>query len=70
MSGTPEGAAKAKETKLKKYGENHFSVIASLGGKANHTGGFASPNKGRDGLTGPERARKVRLGIRQRNLNP
>lgn len=40
MSMTKEGARKAHLTKIKKYGEDYYKKIGSLGGKASTTGGF------------------------------
>lgn len=40
MSGTRAGGLKAKETNIKKYGNNFYNRIGSKGGKVGHTGGF------------------------------
>lgn len=61
MVGTKAGAVKARETMLKKYGENgyrkFFSEIGRRGGLVKTpTGGFASNKIGADGLTGRERS--------------
>lgn len=44
----------------KKYGEGYsdfFRKIGRVGGQRSVNGGFASTKVGKDGLTGPERAR-------------
>ena len=58
MAGTLEGGKKAAETNKKKYGKDFYAIIGKKGGKNGHEGGFASVNPGKDGLTGPERAKK------------
>ena len=60
MPGTKAGALKGHQTKQKKYGKDYIKKMASAGGKSHNRGGFASLNKGKDGLTGPERASKLR----------
>ena len=37
---TPEGAKKAKETMLRKYGHSFYAEIGQKGGKLGRTGGF------------------------------
>jgi len=59
MAGNKEGGQKAAATNIRKYGKRFYAVIGSVGGKNGRTGGFASNVVGKDGLTGPERARKV-----------
>lgn len=61
MSGTPEGAQKARETKKKKYGEDFFKTIAAKGGSAPHREptGYGSTAVGKDGLTGRQRLKKL-----------
>lgn len=60
MTGTKAGGAKAAATNKKLHGEDFYAKIGQIGGKNNSgTGGFASMKVGRDGMTGPERARKV-----------
>ena len=54
MSGTREGGIRAAETNKKKYGKDFY---VNIGGKNGRTGGFASEKPGKDGLTGPERAK-------------
>lgn len=45
MSGTAEGAAKAKASIVERYGKDYFREIGRLGGKNGRTGGFAyDPN--------------------------
>lgn len=57
MSGSREGGIRAAETNKKKYGKDFYANIGRKGGKNGHTGGFASGTLGKDGLTGPERAK-------------
>lgn len=57
MAGTKEGGMKAAATNKKKYGDKFYAEIGRKGGKNGHEGGFASVNPGKDGLTGPERAK-------------
>lgn len=40
MAGTKEGAKKARDTNLKKYGDDFYRKIGAEGGKNGHTGGF------------------------------
>lgn len=56
MAGTKDGGRKAAELNKKKYGEDFYIKIGSLGGKLGKTGGFASQKVGADGLTGVQRA--------------
>jgi general stress protein YciG len=58
MPGNAEGARKGRDTNLKKD-PDYYKKIASKGGKSHKRGGFASQNIGKDGLTGPERAKKI-----------
>lgn len=57
MPGTVEGGRKAAATNKKKYGKQFYANIGRKGGKNGHTGGFNSEKVGKDGLTGPERAK-------------
>lgn len=57
MAGNLTGGKKAAATNKSRYGENFYAVIGRMGGKKGHDGGFASEERGEDGLTGPERAR-------------
>ena len=57
MSGTKEGAKKASETNLRKYGKDYYARIGAMGGSMSVNGGFASDKVGKDGLTGRERAK-------------
>lgn len=57
MSGTKLGGIRAAATNKKKYGKGFYALIGRKGGKNGHTGGFASEEPGKDGLTGPERAK-------------
>lgn len=56
MSATKAGNRKAAQTNLARHGKDFYSRIGKLGGKAGNTGGFASTDVGKDGLTGHERA--------------
>jgi general stress protein YciG len=40
MGNTPEGARRARDTNMRKYGQDFYVRIGSMGGKASHTGGF------------------------------
>jgi hypothetical protein len=57
MAGTIEGARKAAARNKQLYGSDFYGVIGRMGGLASRGGGFAAHRVGRDGLTGPERAR-------------
>lgn len=57
MAGTKLGGQRAAETNRRLHGENFYARIGAKGGRNGNTGGFASEEKGKDGLTGPERAR-------------
>lgn len=39
---TTEGAIKAKETIIRKYGADHWKKIGAVGGSISKTGGFAA----------------------------
>ena len=56
MSGTKIGGLRAKQTNLKKHGEDFYKRIGAKGGRNGTTGGFASNKVGEDGLTGRQRA--------------
>ncbi len=58
MAGTLQGGKKAAETNKLKYGKDFYARIGKKGGKNGHDGGFASETVGKDGMTGPERAKK------------
>lgn len=58
MAGTKAGGRKAAETNKKRYGRNFYAQIGRVGGQNGHTGGWASEEVGKDGLTGYERAKK------------
>lgn len=58
MPGTRAGGLKAKDKNLELYGVDFYARIGAEGGKKGRTGGFASTERGKDGLTGKERARK------------
>lgn len=57
MPGTIEGGKKAAATNIKRYGKDHYRRLGHLGGAASKAGGYASLKVGKDGLTGPERAK-------------
>lgn len=57
MAGTLEGGRKAAKTNKLKHGKDFYSKIGRKGGKNGHNGGFAAETVGKDGLTGPERAK-------------
>jgi hypothetical protein len=57
MAGTRSGGLKAKATNLRIHGEDFYKRIGAIGGRNGCSGGFASDVVGKDGLTGPERAR-------------
>lgn len=57
MCGTRNGGLKAAKTNIEKHGKEFYREIGRKGGKAGNTGGFASNKIGKDGLTGPERAK-------------
>lgn len=56
MSGTKEGGKKAA-TSNKERDPDFYRRIGAIGGRNGMSGGFASSKVGKDGLTGPERAR-------------
>lgn len=57
MAGTKEGGRKARETNYLRHGANFYANIGRRGGQNGNTGGFASEEIGKDGLTGKERAK-------------
>lgn len=57
MAGTKEGGRRAAETNYLRHGPDFFREIGRKGGSNGHTGGFASDEVGRDGLTGKQRAK-------------
>ena len=59
MAGTQSGGKAAARRNKEKYGDDFYAKIGAMGGKAGHTGGFASPHRGTDGLLGKDRARIV-----------
>lgn len=59
MAGTKAGGLKTAQTIKEKYGKDFYANIGKQGGQNGHKGGFASMVVGADGLTGPERAKKV-----------
>lgn len=42
MAGTKLGGQKAAETNIKKYGEDFYKKIGTIGGRNGNTGGFAA----------------------------
>lgn len=61
ISGTVAGGRKAAKTNMLRHGEDFYRVLGARGGRngkgPDYKGGFASDKKGKDGLTGRERAR-------------
>ena len=57
MPGTKEGGLKAQATNKARYGDDFYQRIGAVGGQKSRGGGFASQKRGKDGLTGHERAR-------------
>lgn len=57
MAGTREGGLKTANTNIEKYGKDFYHKLGRIGGASGHTGGFADPNPGKDGMTGQERAK-------------
>ena len=57
MSGNETGGKRAAATNKRKYGEDFYQKIGSIGGSKSRNGGFGSEIVGDDGLTGYERAR-------------
>lgn len=45
MSGTIAGGRKAKETNYKIHGRDFYKIIGAKGGRASHTGGFATSHE-------------------------
>ena len=57
MSGTIEGGRKAAAKNRERYGDDYYRRIGHKEGSKSTGGGFASNKIGKDGLTGPERAK-------------
>lgn len=58
MAGSIEGGRKAAITNKLKHGQDFYKRIGHKGGTSGkHNGGFASTKRGKDGLTGSERAK-------------
>lgn len=57
MAGNRDGGRKAAATNMAKHGPDFYRNIGRKGGTNGHDGGFASKGLGKDGLTGPERAK-------------
>lgn len=71
MSGTAKGGKAAAKTNKQRHGDDFYKKMGALGGAVGHTGGFAAPEVGKDGLTGQERAIKYgRLGGRKSRRGP
>jgi general stress protein YciG len=58
MPGTKIGGLRAA-ARLKAKDPDYYAKLGAKGGRIGRTGGFASRFRGSDGLTGPERARRV-----------
>ena len=58
MAGTRQGGLKARDTCKRVYGDDYYRTIGAMGGSISRTGGFAQEGRGKDGMTGQERARK------------
>lgn len=65
MAGTRIGGQRAAKEMKRKYGEGYYKHLGMMGGKAGHSGGFASDSVGADGLTGRERARSAGKAARR-----
>lgn len=52
-----EGGLRAAQKVKQKYGKDHYKKLGRLGGLKSRGGGFSSTRVGKDGLTGPQRAR-------------
>ena len=48
MAGTKQGGINARNTNLKKFGEDFYKKIGAIGGKNGKTGGFAAGDAGRE----------------------
>lgn len=60
MPGTKAGGRKAAATIKAKYGDDYYPRLARKAGRSGGAGkGFDSEAIGKDGLTGPERAKIV-----------
>lgn len=57
MAGTVSGGKRAAKTNKAIHGKDFYVRIGRKGGHNSTHGGFASDKVGKDGLTGPERAR-------------
>ena len=57
MSGTREGGIRAAITNRMRHGQDFYARIGKNGGSNSDNGGFGSDKRGKDGLTGRERAR-------------
>lgn len=57
MSGTRAGGLRARDKNRANYGMDFYRRIGEIGGKLSRSGGFASFERGKDGLTGRQRAR-------------
>lgn len=69
MAGTKAGAQKSNQTKDLLYGPEWRSKQASIGGKARSPGNYGTTRIGKDGLTGPQRAKEHRLKQLEGNKN-
>ena len=59
MSGSRLGGIKARNTNYERNGKDFYSKIGRIGGRNGNTGGFSDKKVGKDGLTGPERAKQA-----------
>ena len=57
MAGNREGGLKTAKIIKEKYGKDFYKELGRIGGASGHTGGFADPNPGKDGMTGQQRAK-------------
>lgn len=68
MPGIKAGGAKAAATNKRLHGADFYAKMGAKGGRKGNTGGFASKKVGKDGLTGPERAKLAgsRCGVKSK----
>lgn len=67
MAGNREGGKKAAQTNIKRYGEDFYRKIGSMGGKKGRTGGFyQNPELAR--IVGARGGRKSRRGKAERSV--
>lgn len=70
MAGCKAGGLKAAQTNKAKHGENFYALIGAKGGRAGHTGGFASnPELARiAGAKGGRKSRRGPNGVRKEKV--